>query len=240
MSHLEVTELRVRYGAVAAVRGVDLTVESGEIVAMIGANGAGKSTTLLAVAGACEGRVDGTVRLDGEDISRRSPERRARLGVALVPEGRRIFTRLSVEENLTVAMAGAGRRGRQSVTDVYDKFPILGEFAKRHAGLLSGGQQQQLAIGRALMTRPTFLLLDEPSLGLAPKVVEEVFQAVVDLRAEGMGIVLVEQNAKRAAELADRTLVMRNGRIEGEGDAAVGDEMIQAFFGSKTAQEPTA
>lgn len=240
MSRLEIADLHVRYGAVAGVRGLDLSVDSGEIVAMIGANGAGKSTTLLAVAGACEGKVDGVVRLDGQDIGRRSPERRARSGIALVPEGRRIFTRLSVEENLTVATAGAGRRGRPALSDVYGRFPILGEFAHRHAGLLSGGQQQQLAIGRALMTRPTFLLLDEPSLGLAPKVVEEVFQAVLDLRADGMGIVLVEQNAKRAAELADRTLVMRNGRIEGEGDAAVGDEMVQAFFGSRTTQEPTA
>lgn len=233
MSRLELTNVHVRYGSVVALRGVALVAEPGRIHAVIGPNGAGKSTMLVAVAGACEGRVSGAITLDGVSIARDAPEKRVRAGVALVPEGRRIFARLTVEENLELARAGRANRAVVEVADIYDRFPILGEFASRQAGLLSGGQQQQLAIGRALMTRPTVLLLDEPSLGLAPKVVEEVFGTVIALRDEGLAIVLVEQNARRAAELADTTSVLRNGRIEGSGARAVGDELVQAFFSAR-------
>jgi branched-chain amino acid transport system ATP-binding protein len=135
-----------------------------------------------------------------------------------------------VERNLTLARAGRAHRAEVKVADIYDRFPILGDFSRRQAGLLSGGQQQQLAIGRALMMRPSVLLLDEPSLGLSPKIVEEVFQSVIALREEGMTIVLVEQNAKRAAELADVTYVMRYGTLEGKGATAVTEELAQAFF----------
>ncbi|MCX2750060.1 ABC transporter ATP-binding protein [Arthrobacter sp. MI7-26] len=233
MSRLELSDLHVRYGAVAALRGVDLVVESGTILALIGPNGAGKSTTLLAMAGACEGKVSGRIVFNGNDISLHSPEKRTRAGIALVPEGRRIFTKLSVEQNLTVARAGRADRAEVEVEEIYERFPVLGDFASRQAGLLSGGQQQQLAIGRALMMRPTVLLLDEPSLGLSPKIVEEVFQTVVTLRDEGMTIVLVEQNAKRAAELADVTYVMRHGKLEGKGATAVTEELAQAFFSAR-------
>jgi len=238
MSRLELTDLHVRYGAVAAVRGINLVAESGRILALIGPNGAGKSTTLLALAGACEGKVSGRMVLDGTDISRHSPEKRTRAGIAFVPEGRRIFTKLTVEQNLTIARAGRANRAEVKVAEIYERFSVLGDFASRPAGLLSGGQQQQLAIGRALMTRPNVLLLDEPSLGLAPKVVEEVFEAVVALRDEGLAVVLVEQNAKRAAELSDVTYVLRNGQLDGEGSTAVGDELVQAFF-SAGAEERT-
>jgi branched-chain amino acid transport system ATP-binding protein len=236
MPRLELTDLHVRYGAVAAVRGIGLSVESGRIVALIGPNGAGKSTTLLAVAGACEGKVSGQIVLDGNDIAGNSPEKRTRAGIALVPEGRRIFTKLTVEQNLTLARAGRADRTEVKVAEIYERFPVLGDFAGRPAGLLSGGQQQQLAIGRALMTRPNVLLLDEPSLGLSPKVVEEVFEAIVALRDEGLAVVLVEQNAKRAAELADTTYVLRNGQFEGEGRTAVGDELAHAFFSARESE----
>lgn len=237
MSRLDLIDVHVRYGPVAALRGIDLVAESGRILALIGPNGAGKSTTLLAVAGACEGKVSGRMVLDGNDISKDSPEKRTRAGIALVPEGRRIFTKLTVEENLTLARAGRADRPEVKVAEIYERFSVLGDFAGRPAGLLSGGQQQQLAIGRALMTRPNVLLLDEPSLGLAPKVVEEVFQAVVRLRDEGLAVVLVEQNAKRAAELADSTYVLRNGQFEGEGRTAVGDELAHAFFSARESKE---
>jgi len=236
MSRLELHGLHVRYGAVAAVRGFNLVAESGKITALLGPNGAGKSTTLLALAGACEGKVSGQMTLDGTEISGLSAEMRARRGIALVPEGRRIFTRLTVEQNLTIARAGRADRREVNVTEVYDRFPVLRDFATRQAGLLSGGQQQQLAIGRALMMRPTVLLLDEPSLGLSPKLVEEVFQSIVSLRDDGMAIVLVEQNAKRADELSDSTYVMRHGQLEGQGAAAVVDELDQAFISARTDQ----
>lgn len=237
MSTLELRSVSVRYGAISAVRNITLRCEAGTVLSLIGPNGAGKSSTLLAAAGAAEGTVSGSIWLDGQDITKFSAEKRVRSGIALVPEGRRIFTRMTVEENLILAKAGVRGRGTTGVEAVYARFPILREFAKRHAGLLSGGQQQQLAIGRALMTEPRFLLLDEPSLGLSPKIVEEVFQAIIQLRTEGLGIVLVEQNAVKAAELADRTLVLRNGAVEGEGSAALNEELVEAFFGARRKPE---
>jgi branched-chain amino acid transport system ATP-binding protein len=233
---LEVEGLTVRYGPIAAVRGISFSCAAGEIVSLIGPNGAGKSSTLLALAAGCyEGSVGGSASLDGEPILGASAEALVHRGLALVPEGRRIFTGLSVEENLQLGAAGrrgAGGERSFSAAAAYERFPILGEFKKRPAGLLSGGQQQMLAIARALMSEPRLLLLDEPSLGLGPKIVAEVFEQIDELRRSGMAIVLVEQNAVRASELADRTLVIRRGQVAGEGSATVNEELIEAYFGA--------
>ena len=206
---LELDSLEVRHGAVHAVRGLSLTVDRGEIVGLIGPNGAGKSSTLHAVMGVVRPAA-GDVRLDGHSLVGRAPENVARAGIALVPEGRRIFAELTVEENLR--LGGAGRRGGD-LSRVYELFPIVQEFRKRHAGALSGGQQQQLAIARALVARPEVLLLDEPSLGLAPQMVDVVFEALREIRSRGIAILLVEQRAQRTVALADRSHVLSNGRL---------------------------
>jgi branched-chain amino acid transport system ATP-binding protein len=202
---LELEGLEVRHGAVHAVRGVSLTVDRGEIVGLIGPNGAGKSSALHAIMGAVPVAA-GDVRLDGRSLVGRRPEDVARAGVALVPEGRRIFAELTVEENLRLA-------GNGDLSPAYDLFPVVREFRKRHAGALSGGQQQQLAIARALVARPQVLLLDEPSLGLAPQIVDLVFEALQQIRASGLAILLVEQRAQRTVALADRSHVLANGRL---------------------------
>ncbi len=206
---LELAELEVRHGAVHAVRGLSLTVDRGEIVGLIGPNGAGKSSTLHAVMGLVS-PTGGDVRLDGNSVVGRSPEDVARAGIALVPEGRRIFAELTVEENLRLGSAG---RRFGDLERVYELFPVVQEFRKRHAGALSGGQQQQLAIARALIARPEVLLLDEPSLGLAPQMVDAVFDALVQIRDSGIAVLLVEQRAQRTVALADRSHVLANGRL---------------------------
>jgi branched-chain amino acid transport system ATP-binding protein len=217
---LSVRGLTVRYGSVTALHGVDLDVDEGELVALVGPNGAGKSSTLAAVSGLVRPAA-GTVTVAGEVVSGLAPERVVRHGVALVPEGRNIFTSLTVAENL--ALGATIRRDAAGVAaDLdrqLDRFPILRDRYGQQAGLLSGGEQQQLAIARALMSRPRLLLLDEPSLGLAPRLVDLVFETVAQLRQEGLTIVLVEQNATRAVELADRTSVLRTGRIVRSGTA---------------------
>jgi branched-chain amino acid transport system ATP-binding protein len=217
---LSVRGLTVRYGSVTALHGIDLDVDEGELVALVGPNGAGKSSTLAAVSGLVRPAA-GTVRVAGEVVSGLAPERVVRHGVALVPEGRNIFTALTVAENL--ALGATIRRDAAGVAaDLdrqLDRFPILRDRYGQQAGLLSGGEQQQLAIARALMSRPRLLLLDEPSLGLAPRLVDLVFETVAQLRREGLTIVLVEQNATRAVELADRTSVLRTGRIVRSGTA---------------------
>jgi branched-chain amino acid transport system ATP-binding protein len=202
---LELDGLEVRHGAVHAVRGLSLTVDRGEIVGLIGPNGAGKSSTLHAIMGAVPVAA-GDVRLHGRSLVGRRPEDVARAGVALVPEGRRIFAELTVEENLRLA-------GNGDLSPAYDLFPVVQEFRKRQAGALSGGQQQQLAIARALVARPEVLLLDEPSLGLAPQMVDLVFEVVQEIRASGLAILLVEQRAQRTVALADRSHVLANGRL---------------------------
>ena len=231
---LEVADLDVRYGAVSAVRGVSLEVGTGEIVGLIGPNGAGKSTTLHAVMGLVSPQR-GEIRLSGMPLRGLPPERVARLGVALVPEGRRIFAGLTVEENLRLGLSG--RRSRDGVDEdldaVYGLFPIVREFRRRPAGLLSGGQQQQLAIGRALVARPELLLLDEPSLGLAPKVVDVVFEALAEIRRRGVTVFLVEQRAQRTVAFADRTYLISNGEIRlslTPADAGDTDRMVAAYF----------
>jgi branched-chain amino acid transport system ATP-binding protein len=231
---LEIADLHVRYGPVAAIRGLDLKCREATIVALVGPNGAGKSTTLRAVAGSARGaRVSGDVKLDSRSINKLTPEERVRAGISLVPEGRRIFTRLTVEENLRIATTKATAAG-DGLDAAFNRFPALGALRDRRGGLLSGGEQQQLAIARALMTRPRLLLLDEPSLGLAPKLVDQVFQALSELRTEGLAILLVEQHVSRAAELADQSFVLRNGKIVGSGTGAVDDELLREYFGRPT------
>ena len=231
---LEVEELDVSYGPVAAVRGLSLEVREREIVGLIGPNGAGKSTTLHAVMGLVSPR-GGDIRLRERSLRGKAPELVARSGVALVPEGRRIFADLTVEDNLRLGFAGRrSRNGAESDLDaVYDLFPAVREFRRRHAGALSGGQQQQLAIGRALVARPHVLLLDEPSLGLAPKIVEIVFEALAEIRQQGISVLLVEQRAQRTVAFADRTYLMSNGEIRlvlTPADAADTDRMVAAYF----------
>jgi branched-chain amino acid transport system ATP-binding protein len=211
---LEIAALDVSYGGVAAVRGLSIEVGKGEIVGLIGPNGAGKSTTLHAVMGLVPAR-GGEIRLAGESLRGRAPEAVTRSGISLVPEGRRIFADLTVEENLRLGLSG--RRSREGagedIESVYALFPIVKEFRRRRAGVLSGGQQQQLAIARALVAGPDVLLLDEPSLGLAPKIVDVVFETLAEIRQRGITVLLVEQRAQRTVAFADRTYLMANGEI---------------------------
>jgi len=230
---LELDELEVRHGAVHAVRGVSLSVGRGEIVGLIGPNGAGKSSTLHAIMGLVRA-AGGDVRLHGRSLVGRPPESVARAGVALVPEGRRIFAELTVQENLSLGTAGRRNGNRGNVLErAFELFPVVHEFRNRQAGALSGGQQQQLAIARALVADPEVLLLDEPSLGLAPRVVDVVFEALQEIRARGLAILLVEQRAQRTVALADRSHVLSNGRLRLTlGPEAAGDSetLVSAYF----------
>ncbi len=222
------------YGHVPVLRGVDLAVGRGEIVTLVGANGAGKSTLLKTIVGLVHASA-GHVRFDGEDITRTPPERAVRKGIALVPEGRMLFGPLTVEENLklggfTVKDGVAGyERDRQRV---FDLFPVLAERASQTAATLSGGEQQMLAVGRALMSRPTLLLLDEPSLGLAPKVIAEIFATLDRLRADGLTVLLVEQDVKVALKHADRGYVMRTGTVVLTGTSAelLADDQVRLIY----------
>jgi len=227
---LVVERLDVRFGGVHAVRDVSLTVEPGEIVGLVGPNGAGKSSTLHAIMGLAP--ATGSVLLHDRELLGRSPEDVARSGVALVPEGRRIFAELTVEENLRLGLAA--RRGRRNgFGGVYELFPIVHEFRSRQAGVLSGGQQQQLAIARALVSEPDVLLLDEPSLGLAPSVVDIVFASLTAIRDRGIAVLLVEQRAQRAVAVADRSHVLANGELRltlGPEDAGDTDKLIGAYL----------
>jgi branched-chain amino acid transport system ATP-binding protein len=225
-----IDNLDVRYGGVHAVRGLSLTVAPGEIVGLIGPNGAGKSSTLHAIMGLAP--ASGSVRLDDRELLGLRPEDVARSGVALVPEGRRIFAELSVAENLRLGRAA--RRGSRNTFDwVYELFPIVHEFRSRQAGLLSGGQQQQLAIARALVAEPDVLLLDEPSLGLAPSVVDVVFDALTAIRERGLAVLLVEQRAQRTVATADRSHVLANGDLQltlGPQDAGDTEKLVAAYL----------
>jgi len=231
---LSLSGLDVRYGAIQAVRNLDLEVGEGEIVALLGANGAGKSTTLKAVVGLAKSK--GAIAFAGQSIAGRDTEEIVRLGLTMVPEGRRVFPTLTVAENLTL---GAATRGdpaaiEYSRTEVETLFPVLAERADQLAGTLSGGQQQQLAIGRALMSAPKLLLLDEPSLGLAPQIVDDIFDLILRLKARGLTILLVEQDAIAALDIADRAYVMANGRIIMSGPAAelrASEQVARAYLG---------
>ncbi len=231
---LAVSGLEVRYGPVAAVRGLSLEVAPGEIVGLIGPNGAGKSSTLHAIMGHVRPSA-GDVRLGERSLRGRPPEAVARSGIALVPEGRRIFGELTVDENLRLGLAG--RRSQngadEDVERVLAMFPIVAEFRARQAGALSGGQQQQLAIARALVAAPDVLLLDEPSLGLSPTITDAVFDALESIRDQGLAVLLVEQRAQRTVALANRTLVLANGELRltlTPDDAGDTDRMIHAYL----------
>ncbi len=231
---LAIEGLVVRYGGVTAVRGLDLEVRPGEIVGLIGPNGAGKSTTLHAIMGAVPLHA-GDVRLAGRSLRGRAPEAVARAGVALVPEGRRIFAELTVEENLRLGLSGRREKAgaEDAIASVHEMFPVLAEFRRRHAGTLSGGQQQQLAIGRALVASPDVLLLDEPSLGLAPKIVDVVFDALAGVRRSGISVLLVEQRAQRTVAFADRTYLIANGQLRltlTPADAHDTEAMVHAYL----------
>jgi branched-chain amino acid transport system ATP-binding protein len=235
---LAVEDLRVAYGAVAAIRGVSLTVAAGEVVALLGGNGAGKSTMLRAISGLVRPR-GGRIKLAGETIHRLSPARIVRLGIGHCPEGRRIFASLSVAENLR--LGAAQRHDRGAVAEdrerMFALFPILRERQQQPAGTLSGGEQQMLALARALMARPKLLLLDEPSLGLAPLLVQQIFRRLAELKAAGTTMLLVEQNIAVALELADRAYVLRTGEISLEGSAATlkadYERLAEAYLGAR-------
>jgi branched-chain amino acid transport system ATP-binding protein len=229
---LSVSRLSASYGAIQAVRGVDLAVKPGALCVLLGANGAGKSTTLRSIAG-LHRPIQGTIRLDDQDISKLSLYRVVRAGVGYVPEGRMVVAPLTVEENLKLSgFAGRGDDARL-MEKVYALFPRLAERRWQAAGLLSGGEQQMLAIGRALMTRPQMLVLDEPSMGLAPAIVDLVFQSIVALHKEGQSILLVEQNAEIALSVCDYGYVMKRGQIVVEGTPDVlktNPEVLQAYM----------
>ncbi len=214
MALLEVKGLEVGYGGISAVRGIDLAVEEGELVALIGANGAGKTTTLKALAGMVP-PSRGSVHYDGQSITRLPSYQLIRKGIALVPEGRGVFTRLTVEENLAMgAYIRDDRAGiRTDLERIFGLFPRLKERRAQVAGTLSGGEQQMLAIGRAMMSRPRLLLLDEPSMGLAPLMVQKIFEVIDAISKDGVTILLVEQNAKLALQAAARGYVMESGEI---------------------------
>jgi branched-chain amino acid transport system ATP-binding protein len=219
---LELADLHVRYGNIRALQGVSLRVGTGELVALIGSNGAGKSTTLRTISGLLR-PAQGTITFEGTDISRAAPHVIVGLGISHCPEGRRIFGGLTVRENLRLgAVAQADRAAAaQDLELVLTMFPILRERLGQAGGTLSGGEQQMLAIGRALMSRPRLLLLDEPSLGLAPLMVERIFETIAALKAEGRTILLVEQNVHHALEVADRAYVLESGRIVLDGPVDV-------------------
>jgi branched-chain amino acid transport system ATP-binding protein len=232
---LEVRGLRIAYGGITAVKGIDLEVRERELVTLVGSNGAGKTTTLKALAGLIVPAA-GRVRYDGNDVTGMPEHRLVRGGLALVPEGRGVFSRLSVEENLDMG-AYARRQRREIAADrerVYGFFPRLAERRGQSAGTLSGGEQQMLAIGRALMSRPRLLLLDEPSMGLAPIMVQKIFETIRTIAAEGVTLLLVEQNAKLALELCDRGYVMDSGSIAlaDSASALLGNPLVrEAYLG---------
>ena len=230
---LKVEDLNVCYGAIHAVKGVSFQVNRGEIVTLIGANGAGKSTTLRTVSGLLRSK-GGSIKFRGENISRLPSHKIVERGLAQVPEGRRIFQQMSVQENLEM---GAYTRGAETEADleaVYGRFPRLRERRRQTAGTLSGGEQQMLAIGRALMSRPCLLMLDEPSMGLAPILVEQIFDIIRELHQSGTTILLVKQNAQMALSVADRAYVMETGKISLSGtgrELSESDAVRKAYLG---------
>ncbi len=230
---LQVRDLDVYYGTIQALHGIDLTIEAGEVVTLVGANGAGKTSLLRAISGMVA--PEGTVEFEGRAIAGDSPEAIVRKGIVQVPEGRQIFPGLSVIENLEVAAYALRHpqpQVRQDIDRVLDIFPPLADRAKAYGWSLSGGEQQMLAIGRGLMARPRLLMLDEPSLGLAPLLVADVFRVIGEIGADGTPILLVEQNARMALSIADRGYVLENGHVvrEGPGGELLDDEAVVAAY----------
>ena len=231
---LKISNVETFYGKIQALRGVDLDVNDGEIVSLIGSNGAGKSTLLMTISGVNKAKR-GNIVFNGENIENKQPHKIVDMGICQVPEGRRIFSRLTVEENLRLG-AHANEKGKyfeNDIKEVYDLFPVLSDRKTQRGGTLSGGEQQMLAIGRALMSKPKVLLLDEPSLGIAPKLVNQIFVSIKNINKEkNVTIFLVEQNAKKALELADRAYVLVNGKvtIKGPGQELLKNIDIQAAY----------
>ena len=231
---LKISNVETFYGKIQALRGVDLDVNDGEIVSLIGSNGAGKSTLLMTISGVNKAKI-GNIVFNGENIANKEPHKIVDMGICQVPEGRRIFSRLTVEENLRLG-AHANEKGKyfeNDIKEVYDLFPVLSDRKTQRGGTLSGGEQQMLAIGRALMSKPKVLLLDEPSLGIAPKLVNQIFVSIKNINKEkNVTIFLVEQNAKKALELADRAYVLVNGKvtIKGSGQELLKNKDIQAAY----------
>lgn len=231
---LKISNVETFYGKIQALRGVDLDVNDGEIVSLIGSNGAGKSTLLMTISGVNKAKR-GKIVFNGENIENKQPHKIVDMGICQVPEGRRIFSRLTVEENLRLG-AHANEKGKyfeNDIKEVYDLFPVLSDRKTQRGGTLSGGEQQMLAIGRALMSKPKVLLLDEPSLGIAPKLVNQIFLSIKNINKEkNVTIFLVEQNAKKALELADRAYVLVNGKvtIKGPGQELLKNKDIQAAY----------
>ena len=233
---LELVDVHVRYGNIRALKGLSLTVEQGELVALIGSNGAGKTTTLRTISGLLR-PSPGSITFEGTEIGRASTDRIVALGVSHCPEGRRIFGSLTVGENLALGAVAHPDRGAvgAALESVFELFPLLKERLKQAGGTLSGGEQQMLAIGRSLMSRPRLLLLDEPSLGLAPLMVERIFEAIAELKRQGRTILLVEQNVHQALDIADRAYVLETGRIALSGAAAVlrhDPQVEQSYLGA--------
>jgi branched-chain amino acid transport system ATP-binding protein len=229
---LEIANLSSDYGRIRALRGVSLAIGEGELVSLVGANGAGKTTLLRTISG-IRPASGGSVTFDGRDITKAPPDRRVRMGIVQVPEGRQVFAPMRVEENLLMGAYTRPRREHaQALAKQYEMFPALKEARDKLAGALSGGQQQMLAVARALMSNPKLLLLDEPSLGLAPKLVDEVFETIVRLREAGVTIFLVEQNAWKALSIADRGYVMETGEITltDSGQALLTNERVKAAY----------
>jgi len=231
---LKISNVETFYGKIQALRGVNININEGEIVSLIGSNGAGKSTLLMTISGVNKAKT-GEIIFEGKNIEKYEPHDIVDLGIAQAPEGRRIFSRLTVEENLRLG-AHANEKGKYfdiDVKDIYDLFPVLSDRKSQRGGTLSGGEQQMLAIGRALMNRPKMLLLDEPSLGIAPKLVNQIFLAIKNINKEKkVTIFLVEQNAKKALELANRAYVLVNGKvtIQGSGQELLKNQDIQAAY----------
>ena len=230
---LTLSDLQCNYGKVAAVRGLSLEVKKGELVSLIGANGAGKTTTLRAISGIVRA-VGGRIEFEGEDITRASPRRVLEVGIAHCPEGRRVFPYMSVRENLEMGcFLRSDRSGIEAdFARIFERFPVLAERREQAAGTLSGGEQQMLAISRALMSRPKLVLFDEPSLGLAPNIVERTFEIIRQIRADGVTVVMVEQNAAAALELSDRAYVMEQGAVAltGTGESLLHDPHVQKAY----------
>lgn len=233
MAMLEVKDLNVYYGMIQALKGISFEVNEGEVIALIGANGAGKTTTLHTITGLHPAK-SGSVLFDGHELTKTAPHKIVSMGMAHVPEGRRVFAELSVYENLKMGAYTRTSKSEieESLTNVYDRFPRLKERRNQMAGTLSGGEQQMLAMGRALMSKPKIILMDEPSMGLSPILVNEIFDIIQSVSKSGTTVLLVEQNAKKALAIADRAYVLETGRIvtEGKASALLEDDAIRKAY----------